>query len=87
MAEQVGDNAEHFLFADRAVGLGQRPDIRRRSDEFWMGVAYLGLPETTDPHLVDEHAARQPMINDSAPGGTASQSVRRESHCPIVSTA
>lgn len=46
-----------------------------------MGVAHLGQADAAEPDLIDEHPARQPVVDDAAAGlATAPQRTGRETH-------
>jgi hypothetical protein len=53
-----------------------------------MGVAHFVTSQSPQSHLIDEHPARQPMVDDAtasaAVARSAAQRIRRESHCARV---
>ncbi len=51
-----------------------------------MCVTHFVLGDAPDTHLIDEHAARQPVIDNAAALGAAAQRIRRESHANRVAT-
>ncbi len=68
--EDVGDESQCGVLADRTRRAALCADVARRSDQFGVGVAHLVLSESPAPELVDEVTARQPVVDDTSTGAT-----------------
>jgi SAM-dependent methyltransferase len=85
--EDVGDEAEVGLLADGAAGGGDRAHVARRADQLGVRVADLLTGESTDADLVDEHAARQSVVDDAAALHPTAERADRERHPDRVARA
>ena len=84
--EHVRDELEIALLTDRAASLGLRSDVLRGADQLGVRVADLIARDSPDTDLVDEHLAREPVVDDAAPLWTPSQRADRETHAARVAT-
>jgi SAM-dependent methyltransferase len=78
VTEHICDESKILLLADRTTRLGLRADVRRRPDEFGVGVTHLVSSKPADAHLIDEHAPCEAVVDDASPLRSASQAPHRE---------
>ena len=64
-AEHVGHQLEVGFFADRTTHRGLRADVAGGANQFGMRIAHLVERNPTLLHLGDEHAARQPVVDQT----------------------
>jgi len=76
-SEDVRDEEQLRLPADRAGHRCRGADVASRPKQFGMGIAHLVLTEPATMELVDQVAPRQAMVNDCA---RSAQSVDPKSH-------
>jgi hypothetical protein len=79
--EDVRDQAQLGLFADRTDRLGRSANVARSTDQLRMRVTDRFLSEPTSLDLSNQHAARKAMV-DNAAGATihSPDRARREAH-------